>query len=90
MPTRKRCDACLVATLFASLVLLLSRPANAQAPARGTIAGTVPADQGQVRGFRVTAHNLRSMLWYRRSFTCGETAKGIPAWLAGTPSQHSD
>ncbi|HXR09339.1 MAG TPA: carboxypeptidase-like regulatory domain-containing protein, partial [Candidatus Acidoferrales bacterium] len=28
------------------------------------ITGMVSADQGQVRGFRVTAHNLRNMIWY--------------------------
>ncbi len=35
-----------------------------QSPQRGTITGTVTADQGPVRGFRVTAHNLRHKLWY--------------------------
>jgi len=35
-----------------------------EAPQRGTIIGTVTADQGQVRGFRVTAHNLQYKLWY--------------------------
>jgi hypothetical protein len=36
----------------------------AQSPQRGTINGTVTADQGEVRGFRVTAHNLQYRLWY--------------------------
>ena len=35
-----------------------------EAPQRGSITGTVTADQGQVRGFRVTAHNLQYQLWY--------------------------
>ncbi len=35
-----------------------------QAPKRGTISGIVKADQGEVRGFRVTAHNLRYKVWY--------------------------
>jgi streptogramin lyase/cytochrome c5 len=35
-----------------------------QAPARGTVSGAVKADQGDVRGFRVTSHNLRYQLWY--------------------------
>jgi virginiamycin B lyase len=33
-------------------------------PKRGTISGVVTADQGAVRGFRVTAHNLQYKLWY--------------------------
>ncbi len=33
-------------------------------PKRGTISGTVAADQGAVRGCRVTAHNLQFKLWY--------------------------
>ena len=36
----------------------------AQQPVRGTIRGTVTADQGQVIGFRVAAHNLDRQLWY--------------------------
>ena len=53
----------LVAT---ALLMLLSVcvPSFAQAPQRGTITGTVTADQGEVRGFRVTAHNLQYKLWY--------------------------
>jgi virginiamycin B lyase len=31
---------------------------------RGTITGVVKADQGEVRGFRVTSHNLRYKIWY--------------------------
>ncbi len=34
------------------------------APERGTISGKVTADQGAVRGFRVTAHNLQYRVWY--------------------------
>jgi streptogramin lyase len=36
----------------------------AQSPWRGTVNGVVSADQGAVRGFRVTAHNLQYRLWY--------------------------
>lgn len=50
----------IVAALFLSLGFL----AFAQAPVRGTITGTVTADQGQVIGFRVAAHNLDRRLWY--------------------------
>jgi hypothetical protein len=65
MPTRKKCEGHLIAGLLISLsVLLLPGLASAQTSARGTIAGTVSADQGQVRGFRVTAHNVRAMIWY--------------------------
>jgi streptogramin lyase len=39
-------------------------PSSAQQPVRGIIKGTVTADQGQVRGFRVAAHNLDRRLWY--------------------------
>ncbi len=49
------------------VLLLLALPlgASAQAPAnRGTISGTVTADQGVVRGFRVAAHNLDYHVWY--------------------------
>jgi streptogramin lyase len=35
-----------------------------QAPKRGTITGNVKADQGEVRGFRVSSHNLRYKVWY--------------------------
>ena len=50
-----------------TVVLLLAisvLSARAQAPVRGTISGTVTADQGDVRGFRVTAHNLQYKVWY--------------------------
>lgn len=33
------------------------------APLRATITGTVKADQDEVRGFRVTSHNLRYQIW---------------------------
>jgi virginiamycin B lyase len=45
-------------------ILSFSVNSSAQAPQRGTITGTVTADQGEVRGFRVTAHNLEYKLWY--------------------------
>src|SRR5271165_5696809 len=37
---------------------------SAQQAVRGTIRGTVTADQGPVIGFRVAAHNLDRRLWY--------------------------
>ena len=55
---------CAELLLAALLVPLSSGPALAQEPARGNITGTVTADQGQVRGFRVTAHNLGALIWY--------------------------
>ena len=53
----------LVVTTFLTL-LSVCVSSFAQAPQRGTITGTVTADQGEVRGFRVTAHNLQYKLWY--------------------------
>jgi virginiamycin B lyase len=51
---------------FVSLVVLcFSLPSIAQQPARGTITGTVTADQGQVIGVRVAAHNLDRRIWYK-------------------------
>jgi virginiamycin B lyase len=44
--------------------LCLSAPSVAQQSVRGTITGRVTADQGQVRAFRVAAHNLDQRLWY--------------------------
>lgn len=46
-------------TLFLFCVLSF-----AQSPQRGTISGMVTADQGEVHGFRVTAHNFQYKLWY--------------------------
>jgi streptogramin lyase len=52
-------------TLIALLVLVaFDASLFAQTPQRGTITGMVTADQGEVRGFRVTAHNLQYKLWY--------------------------
>ncbi len=48
----------------AGLALCWSVMSYAQAPMRGSIAGTVTADRGQVIGFRVSAHNLDRRLWY--------------------------
>src|SRR5271166_1173095 len=65
MSTRGKCRRCWPAGILISLAVFLSAGLlHAQATARGSITGTVSADQGQVRGFRVTAHNLRSMIWY--------------------------
>ena len=35
-----------------------------QSSGRGTISGRITADQGQVRAFRVAAHNLDRRIWY--------------------------
>jgi hypothetical protein len=35
-----------------------------QAPARATITGNIKTDQGEVRGLRVTSHNLLYKVWY--------------------------
>jgi streptogramin lyase len=45
---------------------LASSPLAAQAPtpARGTLTGSVTADEGPVVGFRVTVHNRTYHLWY--------------------------
>jgi streptogramin lyase len=44
----------------------LHHPVSAQVPStgRGTLTGTIAADQGEVLGFRVMAHNLNQRLWY--------------------------
>ncbi len=57
-------------------------PSRAQVSAnRGTISGTVTADQGQVRAFRVKAHNLQYRIWYT-VYTNGGHYQ-IPQALAG-------
>ena len=55
-----------VAMTFRIVVILscCSNPSSAQKIVRGTIRGTVTADQGQVVGLRVSAHNLNYKLWY--------------------------
>jgi len=50
--------------LIAPMILCCCVPSRAQQVSRGTIKGTVTADQGEVRGFRVAAHNLDHRLWY--------------------------
>jgi len=50
--------------VIAPVLLCYSLPALAQQNVRGTIKGTVTADQGQVIGFRVAAHNLDRKIWY--------------------------
>src|ERR1035438_3218642 len=50
--------------VIASVLFCYSLPALAQENVRGTIKGTVTADQGQVIGFRVAAHNLDRKIWY--------------------------
>ena len=47
-----------------AVFVLVCVSAFSQEPQRGTITGTVTADQGEVRGFRVTAHSLQYKLWY--------------------------
>lgn len=45
-------------------VLAFCAQVSAQQAVRGSITGKVTADQGQVRAFRVAAHNLDRRLWY--------------------------
>jgi virginiamycin B lyase len=49
---------------IAAILSCCSMTASAQKVVRGTIRGTVTADQGQVVGLRVSAHNLNYKLWY--------------------------
>ena len=51
-------------SVLASSLILFAAIAWSESLVRGAIAGTVAADQGQVRGFRVTAHNLRYRIWH--------------------------
>ena len=49
---------------------------------RGSISGTVTADQGEVRGFRVTAHNSQYKIWYtvftnKGKFTIPQALPGL-------------
>lgn len=55
-----------VVTVLVTVVVscALSLLAFAQAPARGTITGQVTSEEGEVRAFRVAAHNLDQRLWY--------------------------
>ena len=53
-----------VLCLAAGLCGCLGALTIAQTPMRGTLTGVVTADQGQVVGFRVAAHNLDRRLWY--------------------------
>jgi virginiamycin B lyase len=58
-------NARLVMPFVVVLVLVFScLPSYAQKIVRGTIKGSVAADQGQVIGFRVAAHNLDRKIWY--------------------------
>ncbi len=69
-------------SLTALLVLLALAPVKAQmTSARGTISGTVTADQGVVRGFRVKAHSLKHRLWYTVFTNSGHYQ--IPQALSG-------
>jgi virginiamycin B lyase len=52
------------AVVIAAILVFCSLPISAQKPQRGTLTGMVTADQGQVIGFRVSAHNLDYKLWY--------------------------
>lgn len=49
---------------IAAIMMCWSSVSSAQKVVRGTIKGTVTADQGQVVGLRVSAHNLDRKLWY--------------------------
>ena len=63
---RKRAAAVLIFVI--GIFMAASSPGQAQTqtspPNRGTLSGTVTADQGAVVGFRVTVHNLTYKLWY--------------------------
>jgi streptogramin lyase len=56
--------SCILALAAVSLRIEAKPLATPQSPVRGTVSGTVTADQGQVIGFRVAAHNLDRRLWY--------------------------
>ena len=49
--------------VIAAAVLWCGLVPAAQSPVRGTITGKVTADQGQLRGIRVAAHNLDRRIW---------------------------
>ena len=54
----------LAAMGIAALILLSPSTKAQNSVTRGTLTGTVTADQGDVVGFRVTVHNLTYKLWY--------------------------
>ncbi|MGD0906736.1 MAG: carboxypeptidase regulatory-like domain-containing protein [Candidatus Acidiferrales bacterium] len=60
--TRQKCSTAIF--VIAAILLCFGIPSFAQQPVRGTINGTVTADQGKVIGLRVAAHNLDNHLWY--------------------------
>src|SRR4051812_4721129 len=63
--TKRILEQLLAAILgIASILLFPPLRTFAQQSARGTLKGKVTADQGQVRGFRVAAHNMDRRLWY--------------------------
>jgi virginiamycin B lyase len=70
-------------SLGAALIALLcgTPVAFAQAQERSSINGTVTADKGEVRGFRVRAHNLDRMIWYTVFTKNG--SYNVPQALAG-------
>ncbi|MGD0906803.1 MAG: carboxypeptidase regulatory-like domain-containing protein [Candidatus Acidiferrales bacterium] len=73
----------LVMTFAIAVTLLCSCLSSSaqQKIVRGTIKGTVTADQGQVIGFRVAAHNLDQKLWYTVFTVKGEYT--VPQALPG-------
>src|SRR5262245_43694198 len=54
----------LAAGAAAAVLLGVELVVFGQSPGRGTISGRITADQGQVRAFRVAAHNLDRRVWY--------------------------
>src|SRR4029450_9750524 len=52
-----------------------------QSSGRGTLSGRITADQGQVRAFRVAAHNLDRRIWYTVFTEKGEYT--VPQALPG-------
>ena len=54
----------LISSLVVFLALSVCSQSFAQQPIRGSINGTITADQGEVRALRVAAHNLDYRIWY--------------------------
>src|SRR4029450_450273 len=48
----------------AAVLLAVELVVFGQSSGRGTISGRITADEGQVRAFRVAAHNLDRRIWY--------------------------
>jgi streptogramin lyase len=71
----------MIAIGIASMLYWLGPVSSAQSSGRGTITGIVTSDQGQVRAFRVAAHNLDRRIWYTVFTSKGQYA--VPQALPG-------